>query len=55
MTDVNAKIVEALKANVRVNTSTKSVEIYNDYGVKVVLTDLDADTYAAFESSFVNF
>ena len=48
-------IIEALKGNVRVNIDTKAVEIYNDYGTKIVLRDLDEETFEAFKNNFTNF
>lgn len=51
----NELIIEALKKHIRVNVSTKAVELYNDYGVKMVLRDLDEETYDAFKETFQNF
>lgn len=48
-------IVEALRGHVRVNTSNKTVEIFNEYGTKAVLKDLDNATFAAFASKYQNF
>ena len=48
-------VVDALRNNVRVNESTNTVEIYDDYGVKTVLTNLDEDTIAAFKAKFRTF
>lgn len=45
-------IVAALQGNVRVNDANKTVEIYNEYGVCMVLRDLDEVTYEAFKSKF---
>jgi len=45
-------LVAALKDHVRVNVDLKTVEIYDAYGVKTVLRDLDADTYDVFASLF---
>ena len=50
-----AILVETLKGHVRVNVTMKSVEIYNDYGVKMVLRDLDDETFLTFKKLFVNF
>lgn len=48
-------IVEALKGNVRVNVSAKTVEIFDEYGVKAVLRNLDEMTFNAFKDTFTNF
>ena len=48
-------IVEALHNNVRVNVTTRTVEIFDNYGVKVVLRDLDDMTFEAFKNNFANF
>ena len=55
LTIIDEKILEALHGHIRVNTSTKAVEIYNEYGVQLVLRDLDKETYDAFKSRFQNF
>ena len=55
MLDDLGLLVEALKDHVRVNVTTKSVEIYDEYGVKLVLRDLDEETYETFKKLFVNF
>lgn len=51
----NDFIVNALKGHVRVNVTLKTVEIYNEYGVQLVLRDLDEDTYNAFKETYQNF
>ncbi len=48
-------ICRALEGCVRVNTSTRSVEIFSEHGVKHVLRNLDDDTYNAFASKYQNF
>ena len=48
-------IVEALKSNVRVNVSNKTVEIFDEYGVKAVLRNLDENTFEAFKETYQNF
>lgn len=48
-------IIGALNGHVRVNVDTKAVEVYDDYGVKLVLRDLDNMTYEAFKRNFPNF
>ena len=52
---MNYLIVKALKGHTRVNLTTKAVEIYDDYGVKTVLRDLDEATFKAFKNNFTNF
>ena len=42
----------ALKDHVRVNTTLKTVEIYDEYGVKLVLRDLTDAEYEAFAKTF---
>ena len=48
-------ILAALEGHVRVNVTIRTVEIYDDYGVKTVLRDLDNMTFDAFKSKFTNF
>ena len=48
-------ITEALKGHVRVNVDTKAVEIYDEYGTKTVLRDLDDATFDAFKAKYQNF
>ena len=48
------KVLEALKNYVRINDATRSVEIYDDYGVKVRLYP-DDETFAAFKANFRSF
>ena len=48
-------IINALNGHVRVNVTLKTVEIYNEYGVQLVLRDLDEATYEAFKSRFQNY
>lgn len=48
-------IVEALKGHVRVNVTLKTVEIYNEYGVQLVLRNLNEATYEAFKATYQNF
>ena len=48
-------LVEALKGHVRVNVDTKAVEIYDEYGTKTVLRDLDDATFDAFKAKYQNF
>ena len=46
------KVLNALSPYVRVNKDNKTVEIYNEYGVKLVLRDLEESVYDAFVSVF---
>lgn len=48
-------IIKALKNHVRVNLSNKTVEVYDDYGVKMRLQNLDEETFKAFKDEFQNF
>ena len=49
------RILNSLSDHIRVNVSTKAVEIYNEHGVKLVLRDLDEDNFNAFKRRFQNF
>ena len=44
-------IIAALRGHIRVNTSNKTVEVFNEYGTKLVLRDLDEATYEAFKNN----
>ena len=48
-------IIEALKGHVRVNVDTKTVEVFDEFGTKMVLRDLDQATFDAFKDKFQNF
>ena len=48
-------ITKALEGHVRVNVTMKSVEIYNEYGVQMVLRNLDPETFEAFKEKYQNF
>lgn len=48
------KILEALKDYVRVNTNNNTVEIYDEFGVKVRLQP-DAETLEEFKANFKSF
>lgn len=50
--DENAEIVRVLQDNVRVNVSTRSVEFYDEYGVKLVLRNLDERDLDIFSRKF---
>lgn len=52
---IDELIVDSLKKHVRVNVSNKSVELYNEHGVKMVLRDLNENEYEAFKAKFQNF
>ena len=43
---------DTLRDHVRVNTTLKTVEIYDDYGVKVVLRDLTEEQYQDYLNNF---
>ena len=49
------RIVNELSNHIRVNTTLKTVEIYNEYGVQMVLRNLEDNVYEAFKSKFQNF
>jgi len=48
------KILEAFNGHVRVNDSNNTVEIYNEYGVKMRLT-VDAETLAEFKAHYPSY
>ena len=48
-------ICDSLKGHVRVNTTLKTVEIYDEFGVKLVLRNLDSGTYEAYKSRYQNY
>lgn len=49
------RIISMLDKHIRVNTTNKTVEIYNEYGVALVLRDLPEENYNAFKARFTNF
>ena len=49
------RIINALDSHIRINVSNKTVEIYDEYGVKLVLRNLEDEVYEAFKSKFQNF
>lgn len=49
------RIINELSDHIRVNTANKTVEIYDNYGVKLVLRNLDDESFEAFKSKFRNF
>jgi len=49
------RIINELSDHIRVNTANKTVEIYDNYGVKLVLRNLDNESFEAFKSKFHNF
>ena len=55
MVDYLAVIIGALKGHVRVNKATKSVEIFNEYGTKMVLRNLTDLQLEAFASEYPEF
>lgn len=46
---------DTLQARVRVNTSNKTVEFYDEYGVKMVLRDLTEEQYQDYQKNFKNY
>ena len=54
MADSTNKILETLKGYIRVNDADKTVEVYNNYGVKMKL-HVDAETLEAFKAEFRSF
>lgn len=48
-------IVAALDGKCRVNESNNSVELFDEYGVKMRLSNLDGNTLAAFKENFPSF
>ena len=48
------KIIEAFKDHIRVNYSNKTIEVYNEYGVKMRL-EVDAETFAEFKKHYPTF
>ena len=44
--------IASLKNHIRVNTTLKTVEIYDDYGVKTVLRDLTEEQYQDYLKNF---
>lgn len=48
-------ILNQLSDHIRVNTSTKAVEIYDEFGVRMVLRNLPENAYEAFKAKFQNF
>ena len=55
MVNFDELIINALRDHIRVNTTLKTVEIYNEYGVQLVLRDLDEDTFEAFKNEYQNY
>ena len=48
------KILKAFDGHIRVNEANKTIEVYNEYGVKMRLT-VDEETFAEFEKHFPKF
>lgn len=48
-------IVAALDGKCRVNESNNSVELFDEHGVKMRLSNLDGNTLAAFKENFPSF
>ena len=55
MVSIEMLITDALKNNIRVNTTNKTVEIYDEFGVKLVLRNLSEAEYEAFEATYPNY
>lgn len=45
-------IINALKGHIRVNEKLGIIEIYDEYGTKSVLRDVDYNTLEAFKTYF---
>lgn len=43
------KILKAFKGHIRVNSASNTVELYTEYGVKMVLRNLDTETINEFK------
>ena len=54
MIDCYGMVVNVLQDHVRVNETLKTVEIYNDFGVQLVLRNLSDDEFFAFSELFKN-
>lgn len=48
------KIIEAFKGHIRINDSTKDIEVFDEFGVKMRLK-VDAETLEAFKKEFPTF
>lgn len=48
------KILEAFDGHIRVNTANHTIEVFNEYGVKMRLT-VDEDTYNEFKDRYPSF
>ena len=49
------KVEQALVNKIRVNKANHTVEIYNEFGVHIVLRDLDEDTFKEFLDKYYAF
>jgi len=45
-------IIKALEGYIRVNTTLNTVEVFDEYGVKMVLRNLDNETLEAFKKHY---
>jgi len=52
MVNFEELIVEAFKGHIRVNETLGTVEVFDDFGVKMVLRDLDKTTLEAFKEHY---
>lgn len=48
------KIIETFKGHIRVNEATKTIEVFDEYGVKMRL-EVSEDAYAEFLKYFPKF
>lgn len=55
MLSIETLIALSLKDHVRVNTTTKTVEFYDEFGVKLVLRDLKESEYEAYKTMYQNY
>ena len=55
MVNFDEVIVETLRGNIRVNETLKTVEIYDEFGVKLVLRNLTETQYEAFAANYPHY
>lgn len=55
MVNFEELIINALDGHIRVNTTLKTVEIFNEFGVQLVLRNLDELTFKAFAERFMKY
>lgn len=49
-----AEIIKAFERHTRVNSANKTVEVFDEYGVKLVLRNLTENQYEVFKYTFPN-